>query len=82
MSTFDNVFAIAQTGELNNIQFVGYMMSFVTEYEKTVISQYWQQEGIRQMAKRLLEMGADVEVVLQATGLSAEEIAALRSKRK
>ena len=80
---FDDVFAIAQTGELSNNQFVGYMMSFVTEYEKTVISQYWQQEGmkkgVRLTARKLLEMGSDVEFISKATGLSVEEIASLQS---
>ena len=90
---FEDVFNVALTGELTDKGFGKYVTSMVTEYDKRVIGGYFRQEGYeaglaegkvvgkveekRTTAKNLRELGVDVAIISQATGLGEEEILAL-----
>ena len=90
---FEDVFNVAQTGELTDKGFGKYVTSMVTEYDKRVIGGYFRQEGYeaglaegkaegkaegeKTAAKNFRDLGVDIAIISQATGLSEEDILAL-----
>jgi predicted transposase/invertase (TIGR01784 family) len=90
---FDDVFSVARTGTLEEDGLEKYVTTMVLEYEKRVIGEYFHKEGydkgkaeglaegkvegIRLTAKNLRDLGQDVALIQQATGLSEVEIRAL-----
>ena len=84
--SFDDVIKDAGTHKLSMEEKIKYMEALhLNERERQVIheggyiigKQDGLEEGIAKVAKNLLSMGLSAETVSEATGLSAEEIAAL-----
>ena len=86
---FEDLFSIAQTGELNENGISKYVTSMGTEYDRKVIGEYFFREGRaegmaegiaetkRNTARELRGLGVDVSIIAQATGLTESEIEAL-----
>ena len=78
---FEDLFSIAQTGELNEKGIGKYLTSMITEYDRKVIGDFFFHEGkaeaVKTTAKKLKELGVDVPIISQATGLTESEIEAL-----
>ena len=87
---FDDVFALAQTGELDGQELKKYINSMLDEYTVYTTTEYARQEGVKEglekgekqgkidVALNLKKLGVPVETIAQATGLSQEEIMALK----
>ena len=86
---FEDIFSIAQTGELNEKGISKYLTSMVTEYDRKVIGDYFFSEGmakgmaegkaeaVKATAKKFRELGVEISTISQATGLTEAEIKAL-----
>ena len=89
-SGFDDVFDLARTGELNGKELEKYVATMLNEYEKYVYGEYARQEGLKEgeakgeakqqakIAKAMLADKVAPEVVAKYTGLTLEEVEALR----
>ena len=85
-SGFDDVFDLARTGELNGKELETYGATMLHEYEKYVYGEYARQEGLKEgeakqqakIAKAMLADKVAPEVVANYTGLTTEEVEALR----
>lgn len=83
---FDGILESCRQSQLPEIEQIQYVRAMLSDREKKDIADaYLQrgleegiQQGIRQTAQRLLAAGASVELIQTATGLSAEEIEALK----
>ena len=87
---FEDVFSIAQTGELEEKELRKYVTSMITEYDKKVIGEYFHREGYtkgrtegiaeekRSTVRNLRAIGASMEIIMAATQLSEEEIEAIK----
>ena len=82
---FEDVFQVAETGELNENEFNQYVSSMVTEYDKRVIGEYFHREGYEKgkaegkaegMAEGKAEERASLLAAFRAAGVSEEMIAA------
>ena len=81
---FDDLYEVARTGGLNQIELQSYVDSMVTEYDKRVIGNYFLQEGDKNASLRiakamLVKRGMSVEDVCELTGLSADEVSKLNN---
>ena len=88
---FDDLYEVARTGGLSEVELQSYVDSMVTEYDKRVIGNYFLKEGMAKgraeehqkllaAAKAMLvKRGMSVEEVCELTGLSADEVSGLIS---
>ena len=85
-SGFEPVFKVAETGEMNDTQLKDYLGAMITEYDKLVIGEYNREEGRKEgraeerllIAQKMLAAGIPDEQVMNITGLSQEELDALK----
>lgn len=71
---FEDVFQVAETGELSETEFNKYVSSMVTEYDRLVIGEYFHQEGYEKgkaegkalMAEALRKLGVPEDKILAA----------------
>ena len=90
---FDDLYEVARTGGLTEVELQSYVDSMVTEYDKRVIGNYFLKEGMEKgIAKgraeehqkllvaakaMLVKRGMSVEDVCELTGLTSEEVSGL-----
>ena len=87
---FDDLYEVARTGGLTEVELQSYVDSMVTEYDKRVIGDYFLKEGMEKGMEKGIEKGikktimdfkragASDELITKATGLSLEQIATLK----
>ena len=79
---FDDLYEVARTGGLTEVELQSYVDSMVTEYDKRVIGDYFLKEGMEKGIKKTImdfkRAGASDELITKATGLSLEQIATLK----
>ena len=72
---FEDVFHVAETGELSETEFNKYVSSMVTEYDKLVIGEYFHREGYEKgKAEGKAEERESVLAALMTAGASEELI--------
>ena len=74
---FDDLYEVARTGGLNQVELQSYVDSMVTEYDKRVIGNYFLKEGMEKTIIAFKRAGASDELIAKATGLTPEQIAAI-----
>ena len=82
---FEDLFSVAQTGELNEKRISKYVTSMVTEYDRKVIGDYFYREGMAKgrederlkNAVSLKRIGIPPEIIAEALELTIQEVDAL-----
>lgn len=83
---FEDVFALARTGELEGEELKKYVFSMLDEYTIYTTTEYARQKGYKEgmeeavtkVARNMLAMDASPETIAQVTGLSLETIQSLK----
>ena len=78
---FDDVFALAQTGELDGRELKKYINSMLDEYTVYTTTEYARQDAIKNIAKNLLAEDCKIEFISRVTGLSPDAIQALQTQQ-
>jgi predicted transposase/invertase (TIGR01784 family) len=84
---FNELFEVARTRGLDDVQLKSYLDSMVTEYDKRVIGEYFLREGLEKGEKNttvkhvkgMLAEGISVEAISRITGLNCEEITVIEN---
>lgn len=89
---FDDVFALAQTGELDGKELKKYINSMLDEYTVYTTTEYARQEGIKEgiekgekngiqkVARKMLARHDSIDSIVEVTGLSPEAVQALQTQ--
>lgn len=81
---FDDVFALAQTGELDSKELKKYINSMLDEYTVYTTTEYARQEGakeaLKDVARKMLARHDSIESIVEVTGLSREAVQALQTQ--
>ncbi|MBP5483631.1 MAG: Rpn family recombination-promoting nuclease/putative transposase [Bacteroidales bacterium] len=87
---YDSIFAACQRGRLKGKELEQYFRAMITEREEKGIAAFYKEEGLREgfdlgkaegkaeVAARLLAKGVDPNLIMEATGLTPEEIQKLK----
>lgn len=85
LAGFDDVFNLALTGSLDDVERKKYVSTMLNEYEKYIYGEYARREGYKEgreeektaMAQKLRDLGVDSHIIQQATGFTKEQVDAL-----
>lgn len=83
---FNDLYEVARTGHLDEVELKGYIDSMVTEYDKLVIGEYFFKDGMEKGMEKgrsltileFIRAGAPDDLITQVTGMSPDEISKLR----
>jgi predicted transposase/invertase (TIGR01784 family) len=71
---FEKAFEVAEIANMTAIQYAEYQESLMTYIEVKEVIKTAKDDGKKEVAKELKDLGVDVAIIIKSTGLSKEDV--------